>query len=89
MKLAQFERLKAWHQGHWREQPLEKHAWDMVLTLWLVGWVGLPATLLIHAGWAEIACVPLLFLPGAYVALRRRLHCRGVLRCDWTAALDR
>jgi hypothetical protein len=32
MKLVQFENLKAWHQRHWREQPVEKHVWDMVLT---------------------------------------------------------
>jgi hypothetical protein len=89
MKLAQFERLRAWHQRHWHEQPLEKHAWDIVLTFWLAGWVGLPTTLVVHAGWAELSCVALLFLPGAYVALRRQLHRSGVLRCDWTAALDR
>jgi hypothetical protein len=89
MKLAQFEALRAWHLRHWREQPLEKHAWDMVLTLWLAGWVGFPSALLIDAGWAEVTCIALVFLPGAYVALRRRLHRSGVLRCDWTAALRR
>ena len=49
MTLSQFESLKAWHQGHWRRQPVEKHAWDMVLTFWLA----------------------------------------GLVRCDWTVALDR
>ena len=76
MTLTQFEKLKAWHQRHWREQPVEKHAWDMVLTFWL-------------AGWAEVLCLALLFLPGAYVALRRLLHRAGIVRCDWTVALDR
>ena len=89
MKLVQFERLKTWHQRHWREQPLEKHTWDVVLTLWLAGWVGFPSAFLVHAGWAEITCVALLFLPSAYVALRRRLHRRGLLRCDWSAVLER
>ena len=67
MKLVQFEKLKAWHQRHWREQPVEKHVWDMVLTFWLAGWVGFPSAFLVHAGWAEAMCVALLFLPGAYV----------------------
>jgi hypothetical protein len=31
--------------------------------------------------------VALFFLPGAYVALRQRLHRAGILRCDWTVAL--
>ena len=89
MTLAQFESLKAWHQRHWREQPLEKHAWDVVLTLWLAGWVGMPSAFLVHARWAEAACIALLFLPSLYVAARRRLHRAGLVRCDWTAALRR
>ena len=87
MKLAQFENLKTWHQRHWREQPVEKHVWDMVLTFWLVGWVGFPSAFLLHAGWAEAACFALFFLPGAYVRLRQGLHRAGILRCDWTVAL--
>jgi hypothetical protein len=89
MTLGQFEQLKAWHQRHRREQPLEKHAWEMVVTFWLAGWVGFPSAYLIHAGWAEATCVALLFLPGSYVALRRWLHRAGIVRCDWTVALDR
>jgi hypothetical protein len=89
MTLEQFEKLKTWHQRHRREQPVEKHAWDMVLTFWLAGCVGIPSAFLIHAGWAEATCFALLFLPGSYVALRRRLHRAGIVRCDWTVALDR
>jgi hypothetical protein len=87
MTLDQFHELKLWHQRHMREQPLEKHVWDMVLTFWLTGWVGAPTALLIHAGWALAICAALLFLPGAYVALRRRLHRAGLMRCDWIATL--
>ncbi|HEY2187723.1 MAG TPA: hypothetical protein VGH48_04095 [Caldimonas sp.] len=89
MNLGQFESLKTWHQRHWREQPVEKHAWDMVLTFWLAGLVGLPSAVLVDADWAEVMCVLLLFLPGSYVALRRWLHRAGIVRCDWTVALDR
>jgi hypothetical protein len=87
MNLEQFHELKLWHQRHLREQPFEKHVWDTVLTLWLAGWVGAPAAFLIHAGWALMLCGAMLFLPCLYVALRRRLHTRGVLRCDWIRAL--
>ncbi|HEX4234505.1 MAG TPA: hypothetical protein VH041_09360 [Caldimonas sp.] len=89
MNLGQFESLKTWHQRHWREQPIEKHAWDLVLTFWLSGLVGLPSAVLVQAGWAEATCVLLLFLPGSYVALRRGLHRAGIVRCDWRVALDR
>ena len=89
MTLDQFESLKLWHQRHRREQPLEKHVWDMVLTFWLAGCVGMPSAFLVHAGWAEVACVLLLFLPGSYVAVRRLLHRLGLVRCDWAAALRR
>jgi hypothetical protein len=87
MTLQQFSNLRRWHLRHMREQPLEKHIWDMVLTFWLAGWVGAPTALLIHSAWAIAACVALLFLPGAYVALRRRLHLAALLRCDWIDAL--
>ena len=87
MNLRQFEDLKHWHQRHLREQPFEKHVWDLVLTFWLAGWVVAPAAFLIHAGWALVVCGALLFLPGFYVAARRWLHARGVLRCDWIRAL--
>ena len=87
MTLAQLQDLKVWHQGHWRRQPLEKHVWDIVLTLWLAGWVGFPSAWLTHATWAEATCIPLLFLPSLYVAIRLRLHRAGLLRCDWSVAL--
>ena len=97
MKLAEFEAMKAWHQRHWRDHPLEKQVWDFVLTLWLASWVGFPSAWLSHATWVEASCVPLfflpslyvalLFLPGAYVRLRQRLHRAGIVRCDWTGAL--
>ena len=49
MTLDQFHDLKLWHQRHLREHPVEKHVWDVVLTLWLIGWVGAPVAFLIHA----------------------------------------
>lgn len=87
MTLDQLHNLKLWHQRHLRERPLEKHVWDTVLTLWLMGWVGGPVALLIQLRWAALLSVALLFVPGAYVALRKRLHQARLLRCDWISAL--
>ena len=87
MTLTQFQDLKAWHLRHWREQPLEKQAWDGVLTLWMIGWVGGPATLVLQQPALAAACLALLFLPNRYVALRRRLHIKHRLRCDWLGML--
>jgi hypothetical protein len=89
MTLEQLHRLRLWHLRHGREQPLEKHIWDMVLTFWLTGWVGTPTALVLHAGWAIALCPAMVFLPGSYVALRRRLHSSQVVRCDWIEALRR
>jgi hypothetical protein len=87
MTLDQLHDLKLWHQRHVDDRPVEKRVWDTVLTLWMMGWVGAPAAFLIHIGWALATCLALIFLPGAYVALRRHLHRKRVLRCDWIAAL--
>ena len=87
MTLDQLQDLKTWHQRHMRDQPLEKHLFDLVMTFWIVGWVGGPVTLLVHARWILPLCAMLVFLPGRYVWLRRRLHRGGLLRCDWINAL--
>jgi hypothetical protein len=87
MTLHQFEELKIWHLRQGRQHPIEKDMWDAVLTVWLLGCVGTPAAFLLHSGWAEVACLSVLFLPGMYVTLRRRLHNKRLLRCDWIVAL--
>ena len=87
MTLQQYQSLKVWHLRQGERHPVEKNTWDTVLTLWMLGWVGGPAAFLLHQGWAELACLCVLFLPGVYVALRRRLHNQRRLRCDWIVAL--
>lgn len=89
MTLDQFHDLKTWHVRHAADRPLEGHVWNAVLTLWLVGWVGIPTAWLLGAQVLGLAGLGLLLLPGAYVRLRRRLHRRGQLRCDWLGALGR
>ena len=87
MKMQQFQELKLWHQRQGRRHPVEKALWDAVLTVWLLGWVGAPTAFLVHSGGAELACLSVLFLPRLYVTLRRWLHNKRRLRCDWIIAL--
>jgi hypothetical protein len=87
MNVRQMSSLKHWHMTHRRRSPLERNVWDIVLTLWLVGWIGVPPALLLHWNWAAALCALMCFAPSAYVHLRRRLHASGRLRCDWLGAL--
>ena len=86
MTLQQFHSLKLWHTHH-DNHPMERNAWDAVLTLWMCGWIGGAASLILFEPWAWVACLALLFLPNAYVGLRARLHRQGRLRCDWITAV--
>ena len=87
MTLHQYQELRLWHLRHWRRHPVEKNFWDVVLTLWMMGWAGGPGAMLIGQPWAVLACVGLVFLPSLYVGVRRYLHRRRLLRCDWAAVL--
>ena len=94
MTIQELAVIKRWHVAHRRDHPVEFHTWDLVLTAWLAGWVGLPTAWLL--GWiglptawllAEplvmLACFAALFIPAMYVRLRVRLHAQHRLRCDW------
>jgi len=85
MSLNQFHAIKDWYAGHPR--PMEQGAWDLVVCLWMMGWVGLPASLLLHLAWGVVACLAVMYLPSVYVTCRRRLHRSGRLRADWITAL--
>lgn len=87
MTLDQFHDLKLWRSRHRRDHPIENQLWDLVLTLWLVGWMGLLASLVLAQAWAIVLCIGLVALPNAYVELRKRLHSARRLRCDWIVVL--
>ena len=88
MGLEQYADVRAWHLGH-REHAIEFLVWNGVMTLWMLGWVGLPASALLHHRAAALTACALCLLPALYVRLRRRLHRLGWLRCDWIGALGR
>lgn len=85
MTLRQMSTLKRWHVANRERSPLEYHTWDAMLTLWLLGWLGWAPALVLGNEWVLPLCVLMFFAPRLYVALRRRLHTRGRLRCDWLA----
>lgn len=83
MTLEQMATIKRWHLNHPRPASVEFQVWDAMLTCWVLGWMGLPVALLLGSMVGTALCVPLFYAPAAYVTLRRRLHRRQVLRCDW------
>lgn len=83
MTLQQLSTVKRWHLSHPRRGSVECQLWDVMLTCWVIGRMGLPVSLLLMPSAGILGCLALLAAPGAYVALRQRLHRRGKLRCDW------
>ena len=87
MTLHQLSALKRWHVAHRRDRPVEYHTWDTVLTLWVVGFVGIPAEMLASQPLGVAACGLAVFVPTLYVRTRLRLHHLRRLRCDWEYVL--
>lgn len=83
ISLGELQRIKQWHVAHKSEHPLEYELLDLVLTFWLMGWVGWLPSLMFHADWAFVLCVLAMFLPTVYVRLRAHAHRARRLRCDW------
>jgi hypothetical protein len=83
MPLAELQRIKQWHISHRHNHPLEYQLWDVMLTLWVMGWVGWVPVYVFDQLWA----IPLLVLsisaPSLYAAWRTRAHRARRLRCDW------
>jgi hypothetical protein len=57
MSLAQLAHLKRWHVQHRWQHPVEFQAWDVMLTVWLLGWIGGAAALVIDEPGTRVRCV--------------------------------
>jgi hypothetical protein len=79
--------LKRWHVENREQSPLEYHVWDVMLTLWVLGWMGVAPALFLHWAWALPLCALFFVAPPVYVGARSVLHRRGTLRCDWLPVL--
>ncbi len=86
MTLEQMSSIKRWHLGHRHRHPVEGLAWDLVLTFWVMSLPGILVGLLIGEPLVSFSCLMAAVLPSVYAWLRRLLHRRGLLRCDWLAA---
>ncbi|WIT11753.1 hypothetical protein PFX98_23180 [Paucibacter sediminis] len=87
MKLKQLGQVKRWMIGHAHQHPVELAVWNLVLTCWVMGWMGMPSAMLIEEWAALPACLTATLVPSLYASARLRLHRHGRLRCDWLTAL--
>ena len=88
LTLAELGRIKHWQLAHKDQQPLEYQAWDAVLTLWVMGWVGWLPALALELLWAWPLCLLGVAAPRLYVSWRARAHRARRLRCDWLDEQD-
>ena len=83
MTIQELAAIKRWQVAHRHEHPVEFHAWDLMLTAWLAGWVGLPVCWVLSAPLLMLLSFAALFAPALYVRVRLRLPAKRRLRCDW------
>lgn len=85
MTITELQRIKQWHVAHRADHPVEYHLWDMMLTLWVMGWVGWLPAWAFEQLWSTPLCVLSTLAPSLYAAWRQRAHRQHKLRCDWLA----
>lgn len=81
--LAQLQRVKDWRETQRAAHPLECQLWEIVLTAWVMGWMGWLPAFTFEAAWAYPLCVLGTVAPRLYVYVRARAHIARRLRCDW------
>ena len=87
MTVDDLQRIKRWHLAHRNDHPVEYHAWDAMLMLWVAGWVGWVPVYACDLFWGLPACVLAMAAPSLYVTWRLKAHRAGRLRCDWAPAI--
>lgn len=83
LSLQELQRIKRWHIAHKRDHPIEYQILDLVLMLWIMGWVGWLPAFAFEAAWAFPLCAFAMMLPHLYVRWRIQAHGARRLRCDW------
>lgn len=81
--LMQLKAIKQWHVEHREDHPVEYHLWDTMLTLWMLGWMGMLPAMVLDAQWTLPLCLSSMLAPNFYVFWRQRAHAAQRLRCDW------
>ena len=86
MTLDHYAQVKHWMLLHAAQHPVELAIWNLVMTCWVLSWMGLAPIVLTQAWRLLPVSLAAWLLPSAYARGRARLHRRGRLRCDWLAA---
>jgi hypothetical protein len=81
--LQRLQRIKVWMRAHEQSNHFEYEAFDAVLTLWLMGLVGVLPAIVLQQWWALPLCWLAAQSPKLYLSWRLRLHAQDTLRCDW------
>jgi len=81
--VERLHRVKLWMIEHKAQCPMEYHVFDGVLTLWVLGWVGIFPSLVLLQWWGLALCAIATQIPAIFIAWRYHLHHRKRLRCDW------
>lgn len=89
LSLAQLQRIKRWQVAHRRGHPLEFQTFDAMLTLWVMGWVGVLPSLVLKPWLLLPLCALAVYAPALYVAWRASMHAHSRLRCDWLGAASK
>ena len=83
MTLNELQRIKQWHVAHRVDHPIEYHLWDVILTLWVMGWVGFLPAYAFEQFWTMLLCALAIAAPSIYASWRLKAHRKHKLRCDW------
>jgi hypothetical protein len=89
MTLQQLNHFKRWHICHREGRAVEFTLCDLVLGAWVFGWMLLLPLLALDQEVLLPASLLLILMPEIYCGLRRLMHQRGLLRCDWLDAIRR
>ena len=74
MTLDDLHRIKKWHVAHRHTHPVEYQVWDVMLILWVMGWVGWLPAYALDAWWTVPLCMLAMAAPSLYVAGRIAAH---------------
>ncbi len=55
LTLAEMQRIRQWHVAHRDDHPLEYQLWDLLLTLWIMGWLGWLPVYVLDVAWRRRA----------------------------------
>jgi len=84
--IDELQRIRSWHARHRASHPVEGQAWEAMLTLWVMGWVGWMPAFALGTLWTLPLCLAAIAAPGLYATWRLKAHREGRLRCDWLHA---